>query len=318
MATYTFTVYTLSASINGTFTVTGSFSVTVDDSDDALGIGDDSPVTETGALPTITSVGPGAPAAWTPGATIVFGGSRELDNSGGIDAILPKINGAWQFETAVQYPGAGVTLTVNETYNTTGFFNVDEEVIPVCFAFGTSIRTPTGDVLVERLAAGDMVTCQGSGPQEILWIGSTTVQATKKVAPIVFTKGSIGNDRELRVSPNHRMMVSGWKCQLLFGQDQMLCPAKNLVNGDTIYARPGGLVTYFHIMFAQHQIIYGNGSPSESFHPGISSLDGLGHDTRQEVLSLFPELKYREEMYGMTAVPSVKDYEAKVLAHPLN
>ena len=91
--TYTFTLYNITGTANGTFTVDSSFEVVVYDSDDDFGVGDDSPNTETGAAAVIQSLGAGAPASWNVGDTFYFGGARGVDAVGGNDDLyIPKEN----------------------------------------------------------------------------------------------------------------------------------------------------------------------------------------------------------------------------------
>ena len=81
----------------------------------------------------------------------------------------------------------------------------------LCFAQGTWVTTPSGQVPIEELAAGDMVVTMDHGPQPIRWIGSSKRPATGNMAPILIRKGALGNTRDLRVSPQHRMLLSGWQ-----------------------------------------------------------------------------------------------------------
>ena len=91
-------------------------------------------------------------------------------------------------------------------------------------------------------------------------------------------------------------------------------PAKYLVNGDTVYVSEGGEVEYWHILFDSHQIVYANGAPSESFHPGEQAMDSLDTQARAEVLELLPELKDRPKTgYGVTAAPVLRKREAQAL-----
>ena len=50
-------------------------------------------------------------------------------------------------------------------------------------------------------------------------------------------------------------------------------------------------VTYIHIMFDQHQLVFAEGAPSESFYPGPVALNSLDQDALTELLFLFPELQ---------------------------
>ena len=318
--TYTYTLYIISGSANNTFTVTGSFTVTIFDSDDNFGVGDDqlanNTPSETGAAPVIQSLGAGAPAGWNVGDTFYYGGARGLDGDGNDDIYIPKVAGAWQTTTALfSLPGASVPLVVGQTYTRTTASNVPNEVLP-CFVSGTRILTPKGEVSVDDLKAGDQVMTMDHGLQVIRWIGSCSRPAIGPFAPILFRKGVMGNTRDLLVSPQHRMLVRGWQAELLFNVSEVLVPAKALLSDHGVTRQAGGIVTYFHILFDKHEIIYAQGCPSESFHPGVMTLSALDHATQDEVLTLFPDLALdMASGYGATARLALRVPEGEMLSH---
>ena len=134
-----------------------------------------------------------------------------------------------------------------------------------------------------------------------------------KVAPIVIKAGALDNDRDLRVSPLHRMLISDWRAELMFGEQEVLAAAKHLVNGDTIYVEEGLEVEYFHMLFDQHEIVTANGAPSESFHPGEQGMGWLDEEVREEIFTIFPELRGDYAEYGPAARTSLKAFEARAL-----
>lgn len=155
---------------------------------------------------------------------------------------------------------------------TQGPLDVNTDLGPACFVQGTWIETPRGDCRIETLNAGDLITTL-NGPQPLMFLASGVVEGRGDFAPIRFSAGAVGNSKPLLVSPQHRMLLSGWQAQLYFGQDEVLVAAKHLTNGDTIRRAPQDEVTYFHLLFEGHQIVFGNGVPSESFDPfGESAL----------------------------------------------
>ena len=129
-----------------------------------------------------------------------------------------------------------------------------------------------------------------NGCQPLLWISSRTVPGRGRFAPVVFAPGAIGNPVELTVSPQHRMLVTGWQAELFFGQDEVLVPAKHLVNGDTIRQVDLPEVTYIHLLLVDHEIVMAGGVPSESYFLG-HALRGDASGTRAELLALFPDLE---------------------------
>jgi len=134
------------------------------------------------------------------------------------------------------------------------------------------------------------------------------------MAPILIRKGALGNDRDLRVSPQHRMLLQGWQAELLFGEHEVLATAKSLVNDHSIIRVEGGEVEYFHLLFDIHEIIYAEGAPSESFQPGEQGWKALDEPTRNEILELFPELSDGDfSSYGASARFSLKHKEGQLL-----
>lgn len=158
-----------------------------------------------------------------------------------------------------------------------------------CFTTGTLILTARGDRAVETLVPGDLVMTRDHGLQPLRWIGSKTVSGIGPLAPVHLRKGALGNRRDLLVSPQHRMMVDGWRQELLFGQAEVLVSARHLVNGTTITHSPRREVTYVHLLFDRHEVIEAEGIPTESLHPGdyLLSCDAA---LRGELLSIFPGL----------------------------
>ena len=188
----------------------------------------------------------------------------------------------------------------------------------LCFAQGTWITTPSGQVPIEELAAGDMVVTMDHGPQPIRWISSSKRHAIGDMAPILIRKGALGNTRDLRVSPQHRMLLSGWQAEVLFGESEVLATAKSLVNDHSILREEGGEVEYFHILFDSHEIVYAEGAPSESFHPGAEGWKALDKPTRNEILELVPQLVNGDfDSYGPSARASLKHKEGSLLSHSM-
>jgi hypothetical protein len=180
------------------------------------------------------------------------------------------------------------------------------------------IKTQIGESSIEELAAGDMVVTMDHGPQPIRWIGSSKRRAIGDMAPILIRKGALGNTRDLRVSPQHRMLLSGWQAEVLFGEREVLATAKSLVNDHSNLREEGGEVEYFHMLFDTHEIVYAEGAPSESFHPGPEGWKALDAPTRNEILELFPQLANGNfDSYGPSARASLKYKEGSLLSHSM-
>ena len=189
----------------------------------------------------------------------------------------------------------------------------DDPFVP-CFARGTQILTPSGYRLVEDLRVGDMVTTLDHGPKPLSWVGCRSVVGHGKLAPVRIVKGALGNTRDLLVSPQHRMLVAGWHAELMFGEREVLAPAKSLVNGDNIHFQPMEQVWYHHIMFDAHEVVTAEGVLTESFHPGKHMLETDVH-IRDEIVALFPELADVDSADDWdTARPVLRNFEARLLS----
>lgn len=180
--------------------------------------------------------------------------------------------------------------------STITFSNIE---LVICFARGTRIETDSGPVAVEDLSQGDMVRTQDRGYQPIRWIGSTLKTAQDlaqfpKLRPIRIKAGSLGPqipEKDLLVSPQHRMLVRSKIAKRMFGEAEVLVAAKHLTEIDGIEIASNICeVEYFHILFDQHEIVTANGASSESLFTGPQALKSINEQARAEIFSLFPEL----------------------------
>ena len=243
---------------------------------------------------------------------------RVTDSNGNVVGSLYDLHNANSASFAsLQGYVTDFELIPGETYTVvrlTGLPSLNYDDIITCFTRDTLIKTDLGDVPIQSLSVGDQVVTMDHGLQTIRWIGSRTVAGTGKFAPVRINKGALDNTRTMRVSPNHRMLISDWRAELLFGQEQIFVAAKDLVNGDTIFSEPQERVCYVHLLFDQHEVIYAENSPSESFFPSTQSLHGQELETQRELLELFPELAVENTFSVPLARPTLRSFEGKCLA----
>ena len=178
-----------------------------------------------------------------------------------------------------------------------------------CFVAGTLIDTPTGPLPIEVLRPGDLVTTLDHGPLPLRWTASRTVPGTGDFAPVLIHEGALGNHRDLRVSPQHRMQIDDWRATLWFGQPQVLVAAIHLINDRDILRAPQASVTYVHMLFDHHTVVLAEGIAAESLHLGQTALASLPRAARAEVLALFPEMAAQA-----TAHPCLRGWEGRLIA----
>lgn len=171
------------------------------------------------------------------------------------------------------------------------------------------IATISGERPVQTLLEGDRVITRDNGLQDIAWIGQksldqATLAANPHLQPILIKAGSLGHnqpERDLMVSPNHRMLIANDANALLFDERETLVAAKHLVGKPGVERATVGTVTYYHILFEHHEVVLGNGAWSESFQPGDYSVSTLTDDQRSEIFGLFPELEMKGALQEFAA-----------------
>ncbi len=275
------------------------------------------------------------------GADVVKGGlgsDRFMDASSG-DVIVggedPDVSDIDTFnfdqetmdkiDRIVRNGGAGASEADRESgtiYFKDGTTATFREIEAPCFTPGTTIATPRGERLVEDLRQGDKIITRDNGIQEIAWVGSKEMTGKELAAkphmkPILIKAGALGHglpERDMLLSPNHRVLVASEKTQLYFEEREVLAAAKHMTGGQGIHTLDVMRTTYIHFMFERHEVVLSNGAWTESFHPGDYSLNGLGNSQRNEIFELFPELQTDAGLEGyQSARKALKKHEARLL-----
>ncbi len=305
----------------------------VDDDVIALGDGDDTGIGGQGddvieggqGADTITG-GAGADALFGGSGSDVFVGGTAGDVAVGgedadgqdIDILDLSTTNIDRIDYVDDDPEAGTVFFSDGSMMT---FSEIENVVP-CFTPGTFIATPRGERLVEELKQGDRIITRDNGIQEIAWIGQKRITGQQLVqnphlTPILIKRGSLGQglpERDMMVSPNHRMLVASDKTQLYFEETEVLAAAKHMVGAQGIHSVDVMATTYIHFMFERHEVVLSNGAWTESFQPGDYSLKGVGNSQRGEIFELFPELASKEGLENyQSARKSLKKHEAHLL-----
>ncbi len=127
-----------------------------------------------------------------------------------------------------------------------------------CFAQGTRLLTGVGDVAVEDLAVGDLLVTRSGALRPIRWIGHRhMVEPGIDHRPIRVRADSFGPGvpaQDVRLSPDHAVFADG-----------ILIPVRALVNGQSVVRETVDEVTYFHVQLDEHDVVFANGLPCESY-----------------------------------------------------
>ncbi len=224
------------------------------------------------------------------------------------------------FDVTASYPGDTVTINVpgigNVTYTGITFYLADGREVftptdgqvlqngtlvsttwvsgqgpldvvdlgPVCFTPGTMILTSQGPRPVEALRPGELIPTRDNGLQPLLGVCRERYNASGAAAPVLIRRMALGNEDDLLVSQQHRILITDWRAELYSGEPEVLVAAKHLADGDAIAIRPGGSVDYLHLRFKHHEIVTSSGIPSESLFPESLALVKAGTNHRATVL----------------------------------
>lgn len=194
----------------------------------------------------------------------------------------------------------------------------------ICFGSGTMIETDQGAKLIEDIAVGDLVQTKDAGFQPVQWAGcrrmtGARLYAMPELRPVRIMAGALGigePTEDLLVSPDHRILLKGNKARLLFNTEEVLVAAKDLINGRTVVSdHRVREITYHHLLFENHQILFANGIESESYHPANTSLDSVAEDQRSALLDAAPMVEDDPALYGEYVRRNLSASEAAILMH---
>ncbi|MEM7423087.1 MAG: Hint domain-containing protein [Pseudomonadota bacterium] len=227
------------------------------------------------------------------------------DGSGGTvtaDEVVVTQPGGAGNPQILTFPG-GETVsvpdgTIDQSTPQTQFTSLVAMGVPPCFAPGTMILTARGEVPVEELRIGDLIATADNGFEPLRWIGKRTEifrDREDKHKPVELKAGSLGNGlprRTLVVSPLHRMVLSGPHVQAAFGAFEVLALSKALTSCANIRRMKGkARVDYYSLLFDRHEVIFAEGTRTESFRPGHVALAGFEDHVREQIYAVYPGLR---------------------------
>ncbi|MEM8842684.1 MAG: Hint domain-containing protein [Pseudomonadota bacterium] len=178
----------------------------------------------------------------------------------------------------------------------------------------TMIATPEGERAVASLAEGDLIDTRDGGAQAIRLIAQSEATADGVLAPVTIAPDTFGRHRALTVAPQQRILISDWRADLLFGEAEVLIPARFLTNGQTVKRADAGATSYYIIMLTRHDALWANGLMTETFQPSVQALSLMQDETRARLLQSFPQLRNDPSGgYGNAVRPTLRQWEVKYL-----
>jgi phospholipase/lecithinase/hemolysin len=131
-----------------------------------------------------------------------------------------------------------------------------------CFAAGTRIATPNGEMMVQDLCIGDLVRLADGGTAPVVWLGYRRVFCRHhphptNVLPVRIAAHAFGLGRPARdvlMSPDHAVFMEG-----------VLIPVRYLLTDATVRQEDVDTITYWHVELATHGVLLAEGLPAESY-----------------------------------------------------
>jgi len=206
--------------------------------------------------------GRGAPQSHVPDGAVYAHESNDMTQNGSTDPAIDTWLGAYVSDHAAREE-APLHYAKNHYKGVEG---------APCFTPGTMITTLRGQEKVERLAAGDMILTRSNGYQTLrdIVIGEVSTEDMRKdasLAPIVIAADALSPGcptADLRVSANHRVMLTGAHANLLADGHNAFITAKSLVDGVYVRREAPQATTYLMLLFDDAQVIYANGTALEN------------------------------------------------------
>jgi hypothetical protein len=250
----------------------------------AGGAGNDQITTGTGADTVVLDDGFGSDIVTDFDMTLVSGRTvdqlnvADLTNATGApvtwrDVVVTDTVGNGSGDAILTFPGGErITLQGVSPAQVNSMQGMAAIGIP-CFVGGTQILTPLGLRPVEGLRMGDLVSTDAL-PLPILWAGArqlglADLHQTPALRPVHFDAGAVGNNRPLRLSPQHAVRLAGADGAPVLVRAKHLAEAG--VPGVRI-AKGVRSVRYHHLLLVCHAIVFADGATVESMYPGRMAL----------------------------------------------
>lgn len=158
-------------------------------------------------------------------------------------------------------------------------------IAPVCYLRGTRILTQAGEIAVETLRLGDLVTTVSGGHRPLRWIGTGRTLVTQRnrdrATPVVVRRHALAEGvpkRDLYITRGHSLYLDG-----------VLIPVEELINHRSIaWVETARVVEYYHLEFDSHDVVLAEGAAAESYRDDGNSPLFLNAATRRAMPPMEP------------------------------
>jgi hypothetical protein len=95
-------------------------------------------------------------------------------------------------------------------------------------------------------------------------------------------------ERDLILSPQHRLCLSSNIVERITGEHQALVSTKDLLELDGVdVVETDAQITYYHVMTPEHQLVMAHGCLGETLFTGAQALRMIPAESRRELRALF-------------------------------
>lgn len=198
---------------------------------------------------------------------------------------------------------------------------IDFDPPPICFGEGTEVDTPLGRRPMQDLRPGDAVLTEDGRTVCLAWVEKSTYPRKRaaqddRLRPVHLRAGAFGPglpESDLVLSPQHRVVVEGPACELLFGLERAFVIARHLPEPFATRPEPEADVTYYHLFLENHEVLVTNGLPSESLQPARRMIEAMSDEARESLMAVLEVLGTDAMLTRPDALPTLNHRETRVL-----
>lgn len=151
-----------------------------------------------------------------------------------------------------------------------------------------------GEVAVETLSPKDRILTMDDGFKQLRWLGSWSLgaqclRATPALRPIRILARALGNGlplRDMLVAPRHCLLLHSVEAEQRLETREVLTEALHLLGMPGIEVAEYLLgVEYWGLMLDRHEVIFADGTPTETLQTRTHELNALSPEVRAVLLA---------------------------------